>query len=93
MIKHYEQMIKTKNKKVMNIFGRQGQLLKKFKDNENLFKTTGQSKSTINFKIALYKFFKTFPVLKNLTLSSNYFKNNFELIKTVSKNNLNLFTV
>lgn len=68
MIKQYEQMIKTQNKKVINIFGRQGQLLKKFKDNKNLFKTTCQSKSTIYFKIRLNKFLKKFPVLKKLTL-------------------------
>ena len=68
MIKHYEQMVKTQNKKVINIFGRQGQLLKKFKDNKNLFKTTCQSKSTIYFKIRLNKFLKKFPVLKKLTL-------------------------
>lgn len=66
--KHYEQMIKTQNKKVINIFRRHGQLLKKFKDNKNLFKRTCQSKSTIYFKIRLNKFLKKFPVLKNLTL-------------------------
>lgn len=37
MIKRYEEIIKTQNKKVINIVRNQGQLLKKFKSNEKIF--------------------------------------------------------
>ena len=36
-------MIKTHNKRIINIAGKEGQLLKKFKVNENSFKTMSQN--------------------------------------------------
>lgn len=56
MIKCYEEIIKRQNKKVINIAGKQGQLLKMFKDAEQLFETVGQRESNIYFKINLYMF-------------------------------------
>ena len=75
VIKKYEEIIRTQEKKIINIAGMQGQLLKEFKDNEIFFETLNQSKSTIYFSINLPKFLKKYPVLKKSTLSSNYFKN------------------
>ena len=65
MIKHYQETIKSQNKKVINIAERQGQLLKNFKDNEIFFETMGQSKWTIYFKISLYEFSKKYQLLKS----------------------------
>ena len=64
--------------------------LKKLNDNENFFDTVNQSKSIISYKINLRKFLKRYPVLKNPTLSSNFFKNKFKLIKMVCKTNAKL---
>ena len=66
-------------------------MLKKFKDKEGLIEIVGLSRSTVCFKTGLYKYFKKFPALKNSRLSSQYFRNNFKLIKTVGNSNEELF--
>ena len=52
-------------------------MLKKFKDKEGFIENVVLSRSTIYFKIGLYKWLKEFPTLKNSSLSSHYFRNNF----------------
>ena len=91
MIKWYEEIIRIKNRKVVNFGRRQEKLPKKVKDNQNFFETMNQSKTKICFKINLNKFLNIYPVLKRFMLSSKLFKNNFKLIKMVCKTNLNLF--
>ena len=59
-------LLKHKIKKQRGVFGKQGQLLKKFKDTENFFDNVGQSRSTIYFKISLYKFLKKHALLKKI---------------------------
>ena len=78
IIRRYEDIIKTQNKKAIGYIAKQGEILKKFKDTQNFFDNVGQSKSTIYFKISLYKFLKKYPLLKTSTLQSIYFKNNFK---------------
>ena len=56
IIRRYESIIKTQNKKAIGHIGKQGELLKKFKDTDNVFDNVGQSGSMIYFKISLYKF-------------------------------------
>ena len=87
IINRFEDIIKTQNIKAMGYIGKEGELLKKFKDTENFFDNVGQSRSTIYFKISLYKFLKKYPSLKKSTLRSSYFKNNFKAIKVVCKEN------
>ena len=87
IINRFEDIIKTQNIKAMGYIGKEGELLKKFKDTENFFDNVGQSRSTIYFKISLYKFLKKYPLLKKSTLRSSYFKNNFKAIKVVCKEN------
>ena len=82
--------MKRTNKKIINIVGKQGKLLKRFKQDE-FFDSVGLSQSNIYFKVRLYKFLCKFSVLKNLTLTSSYFKSNFQLIKKVCKRNADLF--
>ena len=91
-IKHYDEIIKTGNKNTIRCESIQGQMLKKFKDNKGFVENTGISRSTIYFKTGLYKFLKKYPALKNSSLSSHYFRNNFKIIKTVCKSNEELFT-
>ena len=73
--------MKGANRKIINIVGKQGELLKRFKDSEEFFGCVDLSRSITYFKISLYKFLCQFPVLKNSTHISCYFKNNFQLIK------------
>ena len=70
---------------------KQGELLKKFKEEDDFFDCVGLSRSNIYFKIRLYKFLCKLPGLKNSTLTSSYFQSNFKLIKKVFKANANPF--
>ena len=68
VVHRYEEIIKTQNKKTIGYTGKQGELLKKFKDIENFFDNFGQSRPTMYFKISLYKFLNKYPLLKTSTL-------------------------
>ena len=83
LVKKYEDLLKSGNKKIINIVGKQGELLKRFKDSDEFFDGVGLSRSNIYFKIRLYKLLCKFPALRNSTLTSRYFKNNFKIIKKV----------
>ena len=47
VIRRYEDIIKTQNKKVLGYIGKQEQLLKRFKDTKHFPNDVGQSRSTI----------------------------------------------
>lgn len=59
-----EEIIKMQNKRAIVYIGKQGQLLKKFKDTKQLFEPVGQSKSTIHSNMGLCKLNK-YPTLEN----------------------------
>ena len=74
IIRHcYEDIIKTQNKKAIGYTGKQGQLLKTFKDTEHFFDNVAESRLTIYFKISLHRFFKKHTMLKKIILPSTYF--------------------
>ena len=87
----YEEIIKTQNKKAIVYTGKQGKFLKKSEDTEKFFDDVSQSRLTIYFKISLFKFLKKYPLLKTSTLQSSCFKNSFQAIKAVCKENPTLF--
>ena len=89
MIRPYEDIIKTQNKKAIGYIDKQGELLKKLKDIQNLFDNVGQSKSIIYFKISLYKFLRKYPLLKTSTSQSSYIK--IKAIKAGCKENPTFF--
>ena len=91
IMKHYEEIIKTGNKKTIRYETKQGQMLKTFKEKERLIENVELSKSTVHFKIGLRKRLRKIPALKNSSLSSHYFRNNFKLIKIVCNSNEKLF--
>ena len=91
LVKNYEDLLKGANRKIINIAGKQGELLKRFMDNEEFFDRVGLSRSNIYYKIGLYKFLCKFPVLKNSAFTSSYFKSNFKLIRKVCKANADVF--
>ena len=74
----YENFLKGANKKIINIVGNQGELLKKFKEEDKFFDCVGLSRY---FKMRLFKFLCKFPMLKNSILTPSYFKSNLNLIK------------
>lgn len=93
IIQKYEDVIKTQNKRALNYAGKQGQLLKKFKDTERFFEAISQSKPATYLKMGLFKFLKKYPALKKSALSSNYFKNNFKVIKNVVQKKCNFIFI
>ena len=82
---------KRSKQKITNIVGKQGELLKRFKHEDEFSNCLGLSRSNIYFKISLYKLLFKFPVLKNSTLTPSYFKSNFKLIKKVCMANSDIF--
>ena len=68
IINRYEDIIKTQIRKAIGYIGKQGELLKKFKDTENFFDNVCQSRSTIYLKTSVYKFLKKYPLLKKSNL-------------------------
>ena len=80
IIQKYEDIIKTQKKK-MRLVAKQGHILKKYKDSEQIFEAVDLSKSTVYFKINLCKFIDKYHVLGRVELLSHYFKNTFRIIK------------
>ena len=76
LIKKYENLAK-----IINIVGKQGELFKRFKEEDEFFDCVDLSRSKIYFKIRLFKFLCKFPVLKNSTLTPSYFKSNLKQMK------------
>ena len=91
LVKKYENLLKGANKKIINIVGKQGKLLKRFKEEDEFFDCVGLSRSKIYFKIRLFKFLRKFLLLKNSTLTPSYFKSNLKQIKKVCKANAEIF--
>ena len=83
----YEDIIKTQYKNAIEYIGKQEPLLKKCKDIEHFFDNVVQSRSTMYFKISLYKLLKKYPLLKKSTGQSSCFKNHFKAIEAVCKEN------
>ena len=81
LVKKYEGLLRGTSKKIINIIGKQGELLKRLRDKDEFFDRVGLSRLNIYFKISLYKFLNKSQLLKNSTLTSSYFKTNFKLIK------------
>ena len=78
IIKRYEDIIKTKNKGIINVVYNQGQVFKRFKKKENfakLISELGNHKTTIIFRINIFKFCKKHPKLLKSFIGLGFFKN------------------
>ena len=91
LVKNYENLLKGANKKTINIVRKQGELLKRFKGEDEFFDCVSVSRSNIYFKIRLLKFLCKFLVLKNSTLTPSYFKSDLKQMKKVCKANADIF--
>ena len=91
LVQKFENLLKGANKKIINIVGNQGGLLKRFKEEDEYFNKVGLSRSNIYFKMRLFKFFCKFPVLKDSTLTPIYFKRNMKIILKMCKANADIF--
>ena len=90
VIKQYEDIIKTKKKGIISIAYYQGKVFKRFKEKEKLNKLVSQlgiHKSTIIFKINVFKLCERYPKLLGSSIRLGFFKNYHKDIKAVFKEN------
>ena len=90
VIQEYENIIKTKKKEIVSIAYYQGRVFKKFKDREKFVKLVSQlgiHKTTIIFKVNVFKLCKKYPKLLGSSIGLGFFKNYYKDIKTVCKEN------
>ena len=86
IIKRYEDIIKTKNKGIINVAYYQGQVFKRFKENEKFVKLVSElriHKNTIIFKINVFKLCKKHPKLLKSSIGLGFFKNYHKDIKVI----------
>ena len=86
IIKRYEDIIKTKNKGIINVAYHQGQVFKRFKEKEKFAKLVselGIHKTTIIFRINVFKLCKKHPKLLKSSIGLGFFKNYHKDIKAI----------
>ena len=86
IIKRYEDIIKTKNKGIINVAYYQGQVFKRFKEKEKFTKLVselGIHKNIISFKINVFKLCKKHPKLLKSSIGLGFFKNYHKDIKAI----------
>ena len=84
LIKQYEGIIRTKRKGIINIALRQGKVFKKFKDKEKfitLISRLGIHKTTIIFKINIFKLVEKYPKFLKSSIGLSFLKNYLKEIK------------
>ena len=86
IIKRYEDIIKTINKGIINVAYYQGQVFKRFKEKEKFAKLVselGIHKTTIIFRINIFKLCKKHPKLLKSSIGLGFFKNYHKDIKAI----------
>ena len=90
IIERYEDIIKTKRKGIINVAYHQGQVFKRFKEKEKFAKLVselGIHKTTIIFKINVFKLCKKYPKLLKSSIGLGFFKNYHKDIKAICEEN------
>ena len=90
IIKRYEDVIKTKKKEIINVAYHQGQVFKRFKEKEKFAKLVselGIHKTTIIFKINIFKLCEKYRKLLKSSIGLGFFKNYHKVIKAICKEN------
>ena len=86
IIKRYADIIKTKNKGIINVAYYQGQVFKKFKEKEkftDLVTKLGIHRNTIIFRINVFKLRQKRPKLLKSSIGLGFFKNYHKDIKAI----------
>ena len=90
IMERYEDIIKTKRKGIMNVAYHQGQVFKRFKEKEKFAKLVselGIHKTTIIFRINVFKLCKKYPKLLKSSIGLGFFKNYHKDIKAICEEN------
>ena len=94
IIKQYEDVIKTKKKGIINVAYHEGQVFKTFKEKQNFLKLVselGIHKTTINFKINIFKLCEKYYKLLKSSIGLGFLKNYHKDIKAICKENEKYF--
>ena len=86
IIKRYEDIIKIKIKVILNVAYHQEQVFNRFKENEKFTKLVGKlgiHKTTIIFKINVFKLCKKHPKLLKFPIGLSFFLNYHKDIKAI----------
>ena len=86
IIKRYEDIIKTKNKGIIDVAYHQGQVFKRFKEKEKFAKLVSELriyKTTIIFGINVFKLCKKYSKLLKSSIGLGVFKNYHKDIKAI----------
>ena len=89
IIKQYEDIIKIKNKGIINVAYHQEQVFNRFKENEKFTKLVGKlgiHKTTIIFKVNFFKLCKKHPKLLKSFIGLGFFKIIIRTLKQFAKN-------
>ena len=81
VIKQYEGIIRTKKKGIISIAYHQGKVFKKFKDKEKFIKLVNEfkvHKTTIIFKINIFKLIGKYPKLMKSSIGLGFLKNYYK---------------
>ena len=95
VIQECENIIRTKKKGITCIACCQGKVLKKFKDKEKfitLVNRLGIHKTTIMFKINVYKLCERHPKLLKSSIGLGFLKNHYKDIKEICSENAKEFS-
>ena len=90
IIKQYEDIIKTKKKGIINVAYHQEKVFKRFKEKEkfaNLVSELRIHKTTIIFKVNVFKLCEKYPKLLKSSIGLGFFKKYHEDIKTICEEN------
>ena len=86
VIKQYEEIFRTKKRNIISIAYHQGKVLKKFKDKEKFIKLVNEfkvRKSTIIFKLNIFKLIGKYPKLMKSSIGLGFLKNYYKDIKKI----------
>ena len=94
LIKQYEDIIRMKKKGIINIAFHQGKVFKTFKDKEkfiSLVNKLGIHKTTIIFKINVFKLIDKYPKLLKSSIGLGFLKNYYKDIEEICMENAKEF--
>ena len=90
IIKQYEDIIKTKKKGIINVAYHQEKVFKRFKEKEkfaNLVSELRIHKTTIIFKVNVFKLCEKYPKLLKSSIGLGFFKKYHKNIKAICEEN------
>ena len=95
VIKQYKEIIRTKKKRIISIAYHQGKVFKKFKDKKKFIKLVNEfkvHKTTIIFKINVFKLSEKYPKLLKSSIGLGFLKNYYKDFKEICSENAKEFS-